>query len=59
MRLDSPLCKHIRFPLEIAFIIKHFQRTQKKIALVGRKGKIITSAVDKTVFLGIAVVQAV
>ena len=59
MRLDSPFCEHIRFPLEIALVIKYFQRTQKEIALVRRKGKIIASAVDKTVFLGIAVVQAV
>ena len=59
MRLDSPLREHIRFPLEIALIIKHLQRTQKEIALVRRKGKIIPSAVDKTVFLGINVVQAV
>ena len=59
MRLDSPFRKHIRFSLEIALIIKYFQRTQKEIALVRRKGKIIASAVDKTVFFGITVVQAV
>ena len=59
MGLYRPLSEHIRLAFEIPLIIKYLKGTQKEVAFIGGKGKIIPSVVDKTVFLGERIIEPI
>ena len=59
MLLDGTLGKHIRFALQPAFFVQHFQRAEQVIGAVIGKGQGVASVVDKAVFVGESVIELV
>ena len=59
MLLDGALGEHIRLAFQPAVIVQHFQRTQKVVGRIVRKGKPVGTVIDKTIFCGELVVKPV
>ena len=48
-RLDGALCEHVRFALEVPFVIEHLQRAQKEISAVVPEYARVPTAVDAAI----------
>ena len=57
--LDGALVEHICLALQLALIVQHFQRTQKIIGRIVGKREAVCPVIDKAVFCGEHIIQAV
>ena len=57
--LDGALGEHIRFSLQIALMVNHFQGTQQTIAVVRAERPFIGTTAEKSVFLGVIVIELI
>ena len=59
MGTDGAFGEHIRFALEVALLVQHFQRTQQKIAGVITESQTVSPAAQQAIFLGLVIVKIV